>query len=119
MMPTIKTTVSQDDYAKLVQARRAAGLPSISAYLLKKAGILTDDMEADEIVRQALRRAKAKSKGEKFRLRDLFAKDLWDDFSKGARLRAGRSFYVKIGAAVHGIAAAGKSASHHQLYERR
>jgi hypothetical protein len=113
-MPTIKTHVDESTYQKLVKMRRAAGLPSVSALFLDKCEVLTDAKEAGEIVRQALRRAKKKNGGSQFRLRDLFKN--WQQFSKGARLRAGRLFFEKVSAAVDGIRPVRKSPSGQQIY---
>jgi hypothetical protein len=121
-MPTIKTLIDDDIYAQLVRERKKAGVPSISALFLKKCGVLTEANEAGEIVRRAFRRAKTKGRGFEFRLRDAFTPRDWENFSKGARLRAGRLFQEQIGTAVHGIRASRKSSSGHQFYivaERR
>jgi Domain of unknown function (DUF1413) len=85
--------------------RKAAGLPNVSALFLHKCDLLTDDGEAAEIVRTALQRAKRQSGDDDYRLRDLFSKKTWEQFSKGARLRAGRMFHQKIAAALDGIRA--------------
>jgi hypothetical protein len=115
-MPTIKTRIDDEIYSVLVEQRKRAGLPSISALFLEKCGVLTDEKEAGEIVRLALHRAKAKASGFEFRLRDLFPRRDWEQFSKGARLRAGRLFFEQISAAVHGIRALRKSPSNQQVY---
>jgi hypothetical protein len=115
-MPMIKTNVDDDTYALLVRKRKKAGLPSVSALFLKECGVLSDAKEAGEIVRRALKTAKGKDSGFEFRLRDLFAKNNWNAFSKGARLRAGRMFHDEIAAAIHGIRTGRKSASNHQFY---
>ena len=115
-MPTVKTTIDPVTYRKLVAMRKKEGLPSVSALFLKRSVGLTPEMEADEIVRRALSAAKARTKGSAFRLRDLFLPDQWESFTKGARLRAGRAFNAKIGAATDGIRIGKKSASNHQLY---
>jgi hypothetical protein len=116
MMPTIKTAVTQATYDALVGMRKKEGLPSVSALFLKKTVGLTDEMEADEIVRRALTAAKARKTGESFRLRDLFPNRRWEKFSKGARLRAGRAFHARTATATDGIRIGAKSASNHQLY---
>jgi hypothetical protein len=116
MMPVIKTAVDKATYDKLVGLRRKEGVPSVSALFLKKTVGLGDEAEAGEIVRRAMAKAKRKPKGETFRLRDLFPAADWDDFSHGARLRAGRAFNAKVAAARDGIRIGGKSASNHQLY---
>jgi hypothetical protein len=115
-MPTIRTTVDDETYSKLVAARRAAGLPSVSALFLSKCNLLDENLEAAEIVRQAKRRAIKKTDNEHFRLRDLFQPTAWDGYSKGARLRAGRLFYDEMAAARDGIRPDQKSASGHQFY---
>src|SRR4051812_11686984 len=104
-MPTIKTRIDDETYAVLVQKRKSAGLPSISALFLQKCDVLTDDKQAGEIVRRSLRHAKRRDSGFEFRLRDLFDREEWEQFSKGARLRAGRLFYEQISASVDGIRA--------------
>ena len=118
MMPTVRTTLDQATYKKLVAMRKKHGVPSVSALFLMKTVGLSDEMEADEIVRRAMISAKARKKGDVFRLRDLFKEDQWERFSKGARLRAGRSFNAKVGVAVDGIRIGKKSSSNHQLYIR-
>jgi hypothetical protein len=116
-MKTIKTLIDDDAYAELARKRRAEGLPSVSALFLKKCGVLTDDDEAREIVRTALRKAKAKRSGYEFRLRELFPDSQWEKFGKGARLRAGRLFYARIAEATHGIRTLPKTSSNHQRYQ--
>lgn len=118
MMPTVRTTLDAATYKRLVAMRKREGVPSVSALFLKKTVGLSEQMEADEIVRQALNAAKAREKGEQFRLRDLFLEARWERFSKGARLRAGRAFNAKVGMAVDGIRIGKKTASNHQLYVR-
>jgi hypothetical protein len=115
-MPTIRTSVDNDTYAKLVKARKAAGLPSVSALFLQKCNVLDDSMEAAEIVRRAKKLAIEKPNKARFRLRDLFKSAAWERFSKGARLRAGRLFYDEMSAARDGIRPDQKSASGHQFY---
>jgi hypothetical protein len=95
--------------------RSVAGHPSVSALFLDKCGVLTDDKEAGEIARKAMKRAKKKAKGFQFRLRDFFSN--WHQLSEGARLRAGRLFLYKVSAAVDGIRAVRKSSSGQQIYE--
>lgn len=84
-MPTIRTSIDKSTYAKLVAARRAAGLPSVSALFLAKCKVLDDGLEAAEIVRQAKMFARKKPDRTRFRLRDLFKPSAWDGYSKGAR----------------------------------
>lgn len=115
-MPLIKTNVDDATYASLTDKRKRAGLPSVSALFLKECGELTDEREAGEIVKQALRLALKRTPGEKFRLQDLFLKSRWEMFSKGARLRAGRMFKAEIDGAQTGIRAVQKSSSNHQFY---
>jgi len=115
-MPTIRTTVDEATYGKLVAARKHAGLPSVSALFLSNCDLLDDSLEAAEIVRQAKRLAMKKPDNERFRLRDLFKRAAWDGYSKGARLRAGRLFYDEMAAARDGVRPDQKSASGHQYY---
>ncbi len=115
-MPTIRTTVDEKTYRKLVAARRAAGLPSVSALFLSKCDLLDDSLEAAEIVRRAKKLAIDKLDNKRFRLRDLFKPTVWNCYSKGARLRAGRLFYDEMAAARDGIRPDQKSASGHQFY---
>ena len=116
-MPTVKTKIDDDNYAVLVRMRKKAGVPSVSALFLQKCGLLTDEAEASEITRLALRTAKRKDSKQEYRLRDLFLKTRWDQFSKGARLRAGKMFHDEVASAVHGIRATGKSSTGHQFYQ--
>jgi hypothetical protein len=113
-MPTVKTHLDDATYAVLVQKRKAAGLPSVSALFLQKCDVLTDHKEAAEIVRRGLKRAKSRTTGFEFRLRDLFPE--WNQFTKGTRLRAGRLFYERVADADHGIRAVRKSSSGQQVY---
>jgi hypothetical protein len=115
-MPVVRTVLDDKAYASLVKLRRREGVPSVSALFLKRCGILTDDKEAGEIVRRALKIAKRKGSGFEFRLRDLFPSAQWEQWSKGSRLRAGRMFFEEIATAVHGIRSARKSSSNHQYY---
>ena len=116
MMPVIKTQVDPRTYTKLVAMRKRAGVPSVSALFLKETVGLTDEMEANEIVKQAMSAADRRVTGDTFRLRDLFVDHRWNGFSKGARLRAGRAFFAKVAVARDGIRIGKKSASNHQLY---
>lgn len=116
-MTTIKTSVDDATYAKLVAMRKTAGLPSVSALFLSKCRVLTDQAEATEIVSRAFTRAKKRVGRPDFRLRDLFPTAEWEKFSKGARLRAGKVFHEKVGAAVDGIRATRKSSTNHQFYK--
>lgn len=113
-MPTVKVDFDDETYQRLVVERKSEGLPSVQALLLKRAGALTEDAEADEIIRQAVRKAKRRE-GE-FSLKQLFLAASWDRFSKGARLRAGRRFYNRVAAATDGIAIGRKGPSGHQMY---
>jgi hypothetical protein len=116
-MPIVKTKLDDTTYQDAVRMRIAAGLPSVSALFLERCGLLTDETEAREIVKQASARAKKKPKGAEFRLRDLFKPDVWNQFSKGARLRAGKLFHSKVARAVDGIRMGKTSGAGHQFYE--
>jgi hypothetical protein len=118
-MVTIKTQVDDNTYRQLVADRKAAGLPSVSALLLKNSNALDEAGEAREIVRKAKYRAGRLRPDDKFRLKDLFKPNQWEGFSKGARLRAGRLFYEMVSAAKDGILPGPKSGSGHQTYLRR
>jgi hypothetical protein len=115
-MTLIKTMVDEATYKKLVKLRKKEGVPSVSALFLKRCDLLTDDKEADEIVKKALRAAKKRESGDEFRLRDLFPAEQWSAWTKGARLRAGRMFQDQIGTATYGIRASHRSGSNHQFY---
>lgn len=115
-MPLIKTVIDDATYATLVSLRKREGVPSVSALFLKRCNILTDDKEAGEITKRALKIAKGKDSGFEFRLRDLFPRTQWEKWSKGARLRAGRMFFDDVATAVHGVRALRKSSSNHQYY---
>jgi len=115
-MPIVKTKLDDAAYKRLVTKRKELGLPSVSALFLKKCGELTEDFEANEIVRRALLIARRKPSGTKFLLRDLFNNEDWNKFSKGSRLRAGKMFFDKVSSAVHGIRAEKKSSGNHQIY---
>lgn len=117
-MPVIKTIVDDATYASLVRKRKKAGVPSVSALFLKNCDELTDEKEAAEIVRQAIKAAAAMGSGEEFKLQDLFPTNRWERFSKGARLRGGRMFKAEVDAAQLGIRAIRKSSSNHQFYVR-
>lgn len=115
-MPTIRTSVDQPTYDRLVVARKASGMPSISALFLQQCGLLDDSIEAAEIVRRAKKLAAKQPSKARFRLRDLFKSEVWETFSKGARLRAGRLFFDEMSAARDGIRPEKKSPSGHQFY---
>ena len=115
-MKTIKTRVDDATYATLVQARKKAGLPTVSALFLKNCDVLDDQLEAAEIVRRGLQRAKKQASEDAYLLSDLFGKADWTAFSKGARIRAGKLFFEEVSAATMGIRTDGKTSSGHQLY---
>ena len=115
-MKTVKTPMSDETYATLVDMRKAEGVPSIAALFLKKCGLLDDDQEADEIVTKAGRKAQKLESGTVFTLKSLFPPEQWEMFSKGARLRAGKRFYDHILA--KGFRDAKKTSSNHQLYKK-
>jgi hypothetical protein len=115
-MPIVKTVLDDAAYKKLVKMRKKEGVPSVSALFLKKCGLLTDEGEANELVIKALLKAKSKQSGAEFRLRSLFPTSDWEQFSKGARLRAGKIFHGKISLATDGIRIGKKSSSGHQFY---
>jgi len=117
-MPVIRTIVDDETYASLTKKRKKAGLPSVSALFLKECDELTDQHEAGEIVRKALRSAARKEPNIKFKLQDLFPARHWEKFSKGARLRGGRMFKAEVDGAQSGIRAVEKSSSNHQYYVR-
>jgi hypothetical protein len=117
-MPVIRTIVDDETYASLTRKRKREGMPSVSALFLKKCDELTDEREAGEIVRQALRQAAKQDPNERFKLQDLFPARRWQAFNKGARLRAGRMFKAKVDTARHGLRAVAKSSSNHQYYVR-
>ena len=117
-MPSIRTIVDDETYASLSRKRRQAGLASISALFLSRCDELTDEQEAGEIVRQAIRFASGRWPGDEFRLQDLFPQTRWKQFSKGARLRSGRMFKAEVDTARTAIRAVRKSSSNHQLYIR-
>lgn len=115
-MPTIRTSIDPATYAKLVAARKALGLPSVSALFLHNCGVLDENLEAAEIVKKAKRALNKKPSQFRFRLRDLFPPHRWEGFSKGARLRAGRLFFEEMSAARDGILPVQKTSSGHQGY---
>lgn len=116
MMPIVKVSVDQQTYNQLVRLRKKEGLPSVSALFLKKAGVLTEEREASEIVTAAFKTLKRKESGFEFSLRDLFPSSRWRSFSKVGRLRAGKLFNAEVGTLRHGVKVGGKTASNHQLY---
>jgi|GEM_PF-4721428 len=115
-MKTIKVRVEDNDYSKLVEDRRRAGLPTVAALFLLKCGVLDDQKTAAEIVKQALQRAKKRRSGDTYLLAELFKKREWAKFSKGARLRAGKMFNEVVSRAKDGVRAAHKTSSGHQVY---
>ena len=98
-MPTIKTTVDAATYSKLVAMRKKRGVPSVSALFLDLCGFLNDQKEAAEIVKRAFSLAAKRSGQPKYKLRDLFPKQHWEQFSKPARILAGKMFNAKVEAA--------------------
>ena len=115
-MKTVKVRLEDDDYAKLVHLRKREGLPTVAALFLDRCGVLDDQQTAAEIVRRALQRAKDRSDGDTYLLSELFKKREWTKFSKGARLRAGKTFNEVVSQATDGIRAANKTSSGHQVY---
>ncbi|MGS0979315.1 DUF1413 domain-containing protein [Burkholderia glumae] len=110
--------MSDEVFERLRLEAKAAGFPGISSYLLSKVEGLTDAAEAEDIVKQALQRARRRPPGEPFRLKDLFPAERWDGFSKSARLSAGRRFHGAAKAGTAGLEVAAKTASNHQTYVR-
>ena len=98
-MKIIKTKVDDETYADLVEQRKEAGLPSVSALFLENCGVSDDSKVAAEIVRRAFAAAKKKAPGSEFLLSGLFRKE-WKGFSKGARLSAGRLFSSEVSTAI-------------------
>lgn len=120
-MPTIKTTVDAATYAKLVAMRKKRGVPSVTALFLDLCGLLTDQKEAAEIVKRAFSAAAKRSGQPKYKLRDLFPKLQWEQYSKPARILAGKMFHAKVEASkVEAsdvrIKIEEKSTSNHQYY---
>ena len=115
-MKTVKVRVELPVYEQLVAMRRAEGMPSVPALLLKQCGLLSEEVVATEIVRRALARAKERVGEPAYRLSDLFGKAIWRRFPKGARLLAGKMFAERVASAVEGIRTSGKTSSGHQLY---
>jgi len=118
-MPTIKTIVDDETYARLTRQRRAAGLVSISALFLTNCGELSYKNEAPMIVRIAMSRALQREIGAEFTLSKLFQASEWKSFDKIARLRSGRMFKAEVDAAGLGIRAHRISSGNHQMYLRR
>lgn len=116
-VPTIKTPVSEEVYARLVEMRRDAGVPSVSALFLLRCEVLDDDSAASEIVEKARRKVAKMPPGTEFKLRDLFPSD-WGSFPKGARLRAGRRFVAEAQTAKIGVLAIEKTSAGQQRYRR-
>ncbi|WP_375404242.1 DUF1413 domain-containing protein [uncultured Sphingomonas sp.] len=117
-MKVIKTIIDDETYASLARKRKRAGVPSISALFLRNCNELTDEKEAGEIVRQAMKAAAKMDPGSEFKLQDLFTTRHWEGFSKGARLRGGRMFKAEVDGARAGIRTVRKSSSNHQFYVR-
>jgi hypothetical protein len=117
-MPVIKVTVDDATYRRLVRKRKQKRLPSVSALLLSETGELSDELTAQEIVRRSLAVVAREPVGFEFRLKELFKRPVWEAFSKGARIRAGKLFAQRISAAQDGIVAARRSSSNHQFYRK-
>jgi hypothetical protein len=117
-MPTIKTIVDEETYARLAKKRQAAGLVSISELFLKQSGELAKKDEARTIVRRAFLRAAQKKVGEEFSLPQLFRPAEWQRFDKSARLRSGRMFKAEVKASARGIRPLRLSSADHQIYLR-
>lgn len=115
-MPMVKVNMDTQTYGVLVAARKKEGLPNVASLLLKKAGVLDDELLSAQIVRRALVRAKRKPSGARFKLRDLFPRSEWEAYPKSARITAGAMFLDEVNTAVHGVRADGKSTSNHQYY---
>lgn len=117
-MPVIKVTVDDATYKRLVRKRKRKRLPSVSALFLSETGELSDELTAQEIVRKVLVAVERESVGFEFRLKDLFDAAIWEEFSKGARIRAGKLFSERVAAAQDGIIATRRSSANHQYYRK-
>jgi len=110
--------MSDEVYEQLRRAAKDNGYPGIGSYLLDKAGALTDDAEAADIVKKARVRFRTRPLGKPFTLRQLFEPDHWNGFSKAARIGAGRLFFDNATSGIDGLAVGPKSGSNHQTYVR-
>ena len=120
-MKTVRVAISDENFTALSAKAKVLGLPGIASLLLKNSGMLNDETEAADIVKKAIKLARRKEAREEFRLKELFGPEDWDQFSKGARLRAGRQFAAKVleeGVSL-GLAKTGKTSSNHHTYVRR
>ena len=117
-MRTVRVTMSDQAFSELSARAKTKGLPGIASLLLAEAKVLSDDAEAADIKKRAIQKIKKMAAGTKFRLKDLFQPEVWENFSKGSRIRAGRQFYEAAKLGVEGIAILPKSSSNHQYYVR-
>ncbi len=116
-MKTIKTTVDDATYGKLVAIRKEEGLPSVSALFLRKCNALSPQTEAVEITKKAVQLALKQPKTVRYRIKDLFPALAWEGYSKSARIGAGRLFNSKVNAPNSGLAEVGISGSNHMFYK--
>lgn len=112
--------MSNDTYDRLKVEAREKGYPGIAAYLLSKVDGLTTDAEAHDIVKRAKLYAEQKDVNcDPFTLKGLFPKEIWNAYSKSARIAAGRMFFAEVEVGfIEGVKEAEKTGSNHQTYTR-
>jgi hypothetical protein len=118
-MKTVRLTMSDEVFDRLKREAKQKGYPGISSYALSALNGLTTDAEAVDIVKQARNKAMNWPHINKpFKLRNLFTKDLWEEFPKSARITAGRMFFDAVNEGIPGVADGGKNSANHQTYIR-
>jgi hypothetical protein len=118
-MKTVRVAMSDEAYEKLRKESKRQKLPGVASLLLRKAGVLSDDALAADIVKKALTKAKKKEIGTVFRLKELFKEADWEAYPVGLRIRTGRQFQEATSGTKHPmLKALGKDDANHQTYER-
>lgn len=118
-MKTVRVAMSDEAYEKLRKDARRQKLPGVASLLLRKAGVLSDDALAADIVKKALLRAKKQEIGAVFRLKELFTEADWKAYPVGVRIRTGRQFQEAMGGNKHPmLESLGKDDANHQMYKR-
>jgi len=110
--------MDDDVFAKLTQKAKAAGLHSISLYLLQKAsGLPSDSARAANLCRKALLHVKKQPINQPFEVKSLLSTE-WKQQSTGVKLRIGKLFIEEVSKGNYNIKILQKNSANHQRYER-
>lgn len=117
-MKTVRVTMPAEDFSILSAEAKEEGFPGIASLLLFRAGRSSADAEAADIKKKAFVRAMKLDVGITFRLKDLFNQEAWENYSRGARIRAGQQFFSDVQSEVEGIEAIREPNTNGQRYVR-